>query len=402
MKSSDLDVLNQYYKPHFNPTAADGYITLTTHNAKANQQNQASLDALQSTAQHFKATIEGNFPTSSFPTDEELVLKIGAQVIFIKNDPTGRQRFFNGKIAIVEKMTEEGIEVRFKDETETFTISLYEWRNIKYTTNEITKEIEDEVIGTFIQYPIKLAWAITVHKSQGLTFERAIIDVNGAFAPGQVYVALSRLTSLSGLVLSTKIALKGINSDAQVIRFATNKKAPDEINNILEDEIYIFLTDFLLKTFDFSKVIATWKRHLLSYDKYDKTDNKSEKQKHEAWAEIQHNTLEPLKKHADKFLTQLRDNLEKTPPNLAFVAQRLVAANTYFLSFFEEVLRNTRNHKEKMRVLSKTKVYLEELTELEAMQLECLHHFKKAAILVHSVLEGTEITKEAFYKVSTF
>jgi hypothetical protein len=396
MDKADLEILNRYFKPNFKPTTEDNYITLTTHNAKANLQNQEALEALQGVVHRFKAEVQGTFPAMSYPTDAELVLKIEAQVIFIKNDPSGRQRFFNGKIAIIHSITDDGIEVRFKDEEETFTVNQYEWRNIEYKTHPTTKEIEENVIGTFTQYPLKLAWAITVHKSQGLTFERAVIDVNGAFAPGQVYVALSRLKSLDGLVLSSKIATRGIYSDEQVIRFATNKKAPDEINGILELEIYAFLKELLYKTFDFTRLLGSWKRHVLSYEKYDKAEGKSEKQKHEAWASTQHDILEPIKKHGDTFLTQLHFNLDKNPPNLAFVAQRQVAANTYFSTIFEEALRSVRIQKEKMRVISKTKVYQEELTELESQLSDYLNDFKKSAVLVQGVLAGKEITKEDF------
>ena len=398
IETSDLAILNRYYQPDFKPTAQDSYITLTTHNAKANAQNQEALADLKGAEHIFSADIVGDFPAHSYPTETDLVLKVGAQIMFIKNDPSGQRRFFNGKIAIVDSISiVGGIQVHFKGETEKITLELYEWRNIKYTVNENTKEIEDDIIGTFTQYPVKLAWAITVHKSQGLTFERAVVDVSGAFAPGQVYVALSRLTSLEGLILSSKINFNGIHSDAQVIRFAANKKAPDEINGILEVEIFEFLKTYLYKTFNFTAIIADWSRHASSYDK---SESHSEKQKHKSWATEQYDLLTPLKKHSDTFIGQLRTALESAPPNLAFAAQRLVAAKDYFSKTFESLLVRTRSHKEKMRAHAKTKAYIEELTDLEATLYEHLMAFHKAVVLVDCVLEGKEITKDDFRPIS--
>lgn len=396
--NADLAILNQYYKPDYKPSADESYITLTTHNARAIQQNQTALEDLKTAAHIFKAEITGEFSPSSYPTEENLVLKIGAQIIFIKNDPTGRQRFFNGKIAIVDSISEREIIVHFKGETEKMTLEEYEWRNRAFTVNERTKEIEEEIIGTFVQFPVKLAWAITVHKSQGLTFERAIIDVSNAFAPGQVYVALSRLTSLNGLILSSKINFNGINSDAQVIKFAANKKHPDEINGILEIETFEFLKSYLFKTFNFAKIIDQWNLHEASYIMDDKN---SEKKKHQAWATEQYETLEPLRKHSEGFVQQLKSALETTPPNLTFASQRLTAAKEYFSKIFESVLVKTRTHIDKMNTLPKTKGFVEELTELASSLNLRILAFRKAVILVEGVLEGKEITKKDFQPLFT-
>ena len=393
IETTDLAILNQYYKPSFKPKSDDGYITLTTHNNKAAQQNQSALDALKDRAYTFEADIEDDFPPMSYPTDKHLILKKGAQIIFIKNDPTGRQRFYNGKIGIVDNISDDDIKVRFKGESDSMTIEKYEWRNIKYTVNDNTKEIDEEIIGTFKQYPIKLAWAITVHKSQGLTFERAIIDVNSAFAPGQVYVALSRLTSLEGLVLTSKISFNGISSDAQVIRFASNKKEPDEMNGILEVEVFMYLKAFLYKTFSFGHVVDTWQRHLMSYIKSEKN---SAKQKQLPWAQEQFDTLEPFKKHADAFLRQLHQYLDTNTPDLVYVMSRLMAAKDYFAKTFESVMIKTRSQNEKMRLTPKTKEYQEELKDLENMMYDYVQAFRKAVVIVDCVLKGEEITKSHF------
>lgn len=390
---ADLAILNKYYQPDFKPKDEDGYITLTTHNAKATAQNQTALEALLDKSFMFKADIEGDFAEVSYPTDKELVLKKGAQIIFIKNDPTGQQRFYNGKIAIVDSLSDDEIKVRFKDKTDVLTLETYEWRNIKYTVNENTKEIEEEILGTFKQYPIKLAWAITVHKSQGLTFEKAIIDVSSAFAPGQIYVALSRLTSLEGLVLTSKINFNGISSDAQVIRFTSNKRTSNELNGVLEIEMYQYLKDFLYKTYNFSAILRGWKFHLLDYDKL---EAHSEKQKHQAWAQEQHDEIEAQKAHADKFIRELQAYLETTRPHLQQTLTRLEAAKGYFIKSFESILIKIRTHSEKIRSLPKTKTYCEELMDLETDIFDKIITFKKSVVLVECVLNGEELTKNHF------
>jgi PIF1-like helicase/Helix-turn-helix domain len=398
IEKADLEILNRYHKPDFRPTTEDNFITLTTHNAKAALLNQTSLDNLKEKAHSFKAEVTGEFPPFSFPTDSELILKKGAQIIFIKNDPTGRQRFFNGKLAIVEGFDDKEIQVRFKDEKELLTLEIYEWKNRKFTVDDTTKEIDEETIGTFVQYPVKLAWAITVHKSQGLTFERAVIDVNSAFAPGQVYVALSRLRSLDGLVLTTKFNLNVIRSDSQVIRFASNKKDIGEMTGILEVEIFMFLKEFIFKTYDLFYPLDVWRRHV---DTYNKSEQNSEKQKHFSWATEQYETLEAEKNHAQSFTKQLEQLLDNQNPNLLFTLKRLQAAEQYFVEKFKFVLLNTRKHREKMTQISKTKAYAEELGDLEMVMINRLLAFNKATVLMQGVLDGEEITKEHFANQNT-
>jgi ATP-dependent exoDNAse (exonuclease V) alpha subunit len=177
------------------------------------------LAKLPAKAHRFTAKVEGDFPEYSYPTDYELNLKKGAQVMFVKNDISREKLFYNGKIGSVVKIDEDIIWVRCPDDEEDIAVGQAEWQNSKYTIDEETKEIKETVLGTFSQIPLKLAWAITIHKSQGLTFEKAIIDAKAAFAHGQVYVALSRCKTLEGMVLSTPISNQSIKSDAKVSGF---------------------------------------------------------------------------------------------------------------------------------------------------------------------------------------
>ncbi|HMK06390.1 MAG TPA: AAA family ATPase, partial [Flavobacterium sp.] len=183
ISAEDVQNLNQYVKPNFDLKANKGYITLTTHNAKADAMNAQSLLELDGIQVSYKPEIVGDFPDKIYPVDENLQLKVGAQVMFVKNDPAADKKYFNGKMGLVKSLSEGEILVHFPDENKTIEVEKYEWQNIRYKVDELTKEIEEEVLGTFVHYPLKLAWAITVHKSQGLTFDKAALDVSQVFLP---------------------------------------------------------------------------------------------------------------------------------------------------------------------------------------------------------------------------
>lgn len=216
----ELNALNAKYNPTFSPNGNSNYITLATHNKIVDSTNLTKLAELTTELKIYEATITGTFPDNIMPTDRLLQLKEGAQIMFIKNDKG--KRFYNGKIAKINKLEDTKIIAEFSDGTE-ITVDKEIWNNIKYSWNEKEKKIEEEIIGTFTQFPLKLAWAITVHKSQGLTFEKVIADLGAAFTSGQVYVALSRCTTFSGLVLKTRIDRHAIITDPQVLLFAQNE-----------------------------------------------------------------------------------------------------------------------------------------------------------------------------------
>ena len=250
-----LDELNKRYQPGFTGKEGDGYITLTTHNYQSHDLNDSKLAKLPAKVRKFTAKIEGEFPENSYPNDFELNLKRGAQVMFVKNDISRDKLYYNGKIGQITAIDGDLIQVRCPGDEDDITVGSVEWQNTKYTIDEETKEIKESILGTFSQIPLKLAWAITIHKSQGLTFERAIIDAKAAFAHGQVYVALSRCKTLEGMVLSTPISNQCIKSDSKVSVFSREIEQNPPGKELLEMSKLAFQQNLLFELFDFQPLL---------------------------------------------------------------------------------------------------------------------------------------------------
>ena len=251
MDSDCMRLLNSRFKPGFIPNDEEGYITLTTHNYQADQINEAKLADIKQKTLVFKAAVHGTFPENTYPTKEELVLKIGAQVMFVKNDPSPEKAFYNGKIGRMVGYDEDDDIVTVESDGEHIVVPRLTWQNMEYTINAENQDIEEKEIGSFTQIPLRLAWAVTIHKSQGLTFEKVIVDAGQAFAHGQVYVALSRCTSLEGLVLKTRITSTALINDHSVDQFVDHlpEKEPtqekvDQLRHDYELETMLELISF--------------------------------------------------------------------------------------------------------------------------------------------------------------
>lgn len=249
-----IQKINSRYIPNFKPNEDEGYITLSTHNNKANTINQENLKKLNTTSQYFDAKTEGDFPANIYPNDERLELKEGAQVMFVKNDTGREKQYYNGKIGKITKINEDYIVVKCPSDKHEINVYRTEWQNIKYKLNQETKLIDEDIIGTFTQFPLKLAWAITIHKSQGLTFEKIIIDANAAFAPGQVYVALSRCKTLEGIVLSSMIDSGCIKSDYLVSGYTKENEKNPPTENKLNELKKEYQQQLILELFDFKQL----------------------------------------------------------------------------------------------------------------------------------------------------
>lgn len=326
---SQFSILNSQF--------GDGTIRLTTHNATANRYNEERMDALKSIRFTFRADVSGTFPESSYPAEEKLVLKKGCQVMFLKNDSQG-SRYYNGKLGIISHVDANTIRVRGIDDGVEIEVEPDVWTNARYVIDKETKEIREEIEGEFRQYPLRLAWAITVHKSQGLTFDRAVLDVNAAFAAGQVYVALSRCRSLEGLVLTAPLSPSSVRTDAVVtdymnVELAQAQHTASHLTTLERDYYLAMLTElfhFNTLAADFHRMLRLIDEHLnkvypLLLKEYKKADERMAKE---------------VTAVSDTFYRQYATLVMESAHYATdkLLAERIHKAATYFLERLDELL----------------------------------------------------------------
>ncbi len=332
-----LDDLNKCYLPNFKPNESEGYITLTTHNNSAQHLNASKLAEIKETVYQFKAVIQGDFPEYAYPTVFDLELKVGAQVMFVKNDTSREKLFYNGKIGKVLRIVDEVIYVKCAGDDDEISVGPMVWQNIKYALNAATKEVDENMVGSFTQYPLRLAWAITIHKSQGLTFEKAVIDAEDAFTHGQVYVALSRCKTLEGMVLSSPLKGKSVITDQTVATYTIESERNAPTENSLTEAKKTFQEVLLRELFDFSPVkykffallkVAEENDHLLA-GKFAETLH-----------EIKTATEKQVYAVADKFQHELNQLLQQPhlPENHDVLQERIKKASGYFVAKLEPML----------------------------------------------------------------
>ncbi|RZJ71930.1 helix-turn-helix domain-containing protein [Flavobacterium sp.] len=387
----DIAVLNSHVQPDFNLREHPGFITLTTHNYKADAINSAALEVLDKQTFEYKSEITDDFPERIFPIEETLRLKVGAQVMFVKNDLSNEKLYYNGKTATVVSLSDQEILVNFPEENKTIPVERYEWQNIRYVVNPSNKEITEEVLGTFVQYPIKLAWAITVHKSQGLTFDKAALDVSDIFQPGQAYVAFSRLRSLNGLILLSALRMNGLANDRDVMEYAENKSELDVLENSLKNESKNFTRNYLKNSFDWLDLAQSWRNHKFSYNQ---EITKSEKSNHRIWGENQYATIEKLLDPAAKFCLQLDRLFESENPDLQFISDRIEAAVHYFLYPMDNLVSELFLKMEEVRRIKKTKEFYSELLDLEEEQTKAVISLLRMKRFVEVLVSGEELSRE--------
>ena len=335
LSQEGFNLLQSRYDPHFNPSPEENYITLTTHNLSADTINSAQLEKIKTTPRQFKAVVKGEFPENAFPVDRVLELREGAKVMFVRNDTEVPRRFFNGKIGTITRIKEEVITVQCPGDADEIIVSPVLWENIRYTTNAETNMVEEEIIGTYKQVPLRLAWAITIHKSQGLTFDKAIIDAGKAFSPGQVYVALSRCRSLNSLVLKSPINRYSIEVDEQVVRFSSSK--PDEtlVSRELLTAKEQYRTTLLLQLYDFGPLL----QQARSWYVETKENESSFSEETAPFVDDICDQLSELEQVAGRFRMQLQRIIQQRPVDNAFFAERLRASSPYFAGKIEVLLR---------------------------------------------------------------
>lgn len=338
LDQSVLDRLNKRYIPQFTAGENESYITLTTHNHSAQGINLKHLGKLEKQSFKYKAIIKDDFPEYAYPTDSEIELKEGAQVMFVKNDP--EKQFYNGKIGTVVALDENTITVKCKGEYRDIVVRPVEWQNIKYNIDEKTKEVKEEVIGLFSQFPLKLAWAITIHKSQGLTFEHVIIDANAAFAHGQVYVALSRCKTFEGMVLSSPISFNSVKTDRAVNNFNESVNAGVPCEDHLVPAKIAFQKMQMLELFEFSPI-----RHSLF------RCNKIVEDHYTTVGDHILQSIQSLKKQAEeqiypvsdtfrRQLTSLLQQEDKYPEENVLVQERISKGAVWFAEKLENLIFN--------------------------------------------------------------
>ncbi len=380
----DVTELNKHYKPEITEQESEGVITLTTHNYKADELNQRALAQLPGKSYVFEAEVEGDFPESMYPVLSRIELKIGSQIMFVKNDM--EKAYFNGKLAKVEALDKDGITVRM-DTGEPYKLKREIWENKRYVVNASTKEQEEEVLGTFEQYPVKLAWAITVHKSQGLTFSKAIIDVGSAFAPGQVYVALSRLRSLDGLILRTRIDPGVVSSDREVVAFTNRGFEQEPLPQQLKASQREYLKLLLAGTFDFSDMLRKVEYTQKDHPETAQFEDESMKTALQVFRE----KLRSEEENTQKFRGQLMRLLQEDKRDELLV--RIEKGGAYYGDLLQAQMKALFQHMAQVEMLSRTKEYTNALKEIDGMLMKKVATIAKVGYLTTCILNGEEVKK---------
>mgnify|MGYP001267549318 FL=1 len=336
LSSESLAKLHSVYNPDFVPAKGDTYVTLTTHNNKADLINSAELAKIKGESHWFSATISGSFPAGGYPVETELELKKGAKVMFVKNDTEVPRRFYNGKIGEVTFIDEEYVMVTCPDDKDAIYVEPMTWENMTYKVNKETTELEEKLTGSFTQMPLRHAWAITIHKSQGLTFDKAIIDAGAAFAPGQVYVALSRCRSLEGIVLKSKINENSLRNEATVLNFSARKNEADELEEKLKKSQSEYRKELLLELFNFEPVLKSINYLRLDVNKNGGSFNEETAPFLAKLGEM----IDEVNGVGIAFSVQLNNILGEVPVDEALLQERLKASSGYFAEKLDAMLEH--------------------------------------------------------------
>lgn len=384
-----LAQLNAYYQPDFVPGKGEPYITLTSHNHRADAINRQALEELPGKARVLRADVSRDFPESMYPVEASLSLKLGAQVMFVRNDSGEQRRFYNGKIGFVKHIDGKGdsLIVEFPDGSDDVEVKREIWENIRYSYDKPQDKIKEEVLGSFSQFPLRLAWAITIHKSQGLTFDRAIIDAGASFAAGQVYVALSRLRRLDGLVLRSRITPHSIHTDPRVVAFSDATLTDEEVPAMLRAAQQRYLGHTLMQSFDWrglAQASANMRDSIAGRNIADKEDAQQ-------LLRVLGLACEAQREVAAKFTVQLKTLLNAGEQvNFQKVHERTARAVEWFAPRIEEqLIQPLEAHIAAWAIKTRTKKYVEELKSL------LIDFMRKRQQLQHSLLVTEKLAQDA-------
>ena len=371
LDKKNADLLNQRFIPDFNPKDKDGYITLTTHNSQADEINEQKLKEIKSKTLTFEAEINGIFPENAYPTKEVLELKVGAQVMFVKNDPSPAKEYYNGRIGkIISYNKDEGLVVQCDNDI--INVTPVQWQNFEYTLNEKTNEIEEKEIGSFTQIPLRTAWAITIHKSQGLTFDKVILNAEMAFTHGQVYVALSRCTSLKGLVLKSKIQNNVLFNDNTINAFVDRIPSLEPDKERLAREEYKFVHHTIIDLFSFAELEAQMNKLTKVLRE---NDNIFDKDAVNQVTEKRRLFREEIIDVATRFARQVDSIFANPNADFDFLQERIKKASAYFFEKLNalEDIGDLINETDNKVVNLSAKTALDAIREILFVKTACLN-----------------------------
>ncbi|MDN3670231.1 helix-turn-helix domain-containing protein [Echinicola jeungdonensis] len=381
LETKDVELLQSYYRTDKEVEGLSDIITITTHNYRADQINKKMLESISSPSRTYEAEVKGDFPDSLYPLSSRLEIKTGARIMFVRNDSGGEGEYYNGKLATVSETKNSNITVKDDDGVE-FMLKKETWENKKYVINPDTKELDEDVVGTFEHYPIKLAWAVTVHKSQGLTFEKAIIDVGQAFVPGQVYVALSRLRSLDGLILRSRINIDMVFSDSDVVGFTQRSNEQLQLHSLLVKHQENYLNSLVEQTYNFWPLLKL-------IEEFQKEHSNSmvfeDPQMQEVIPSV-HNSLVAERGNTEKFRAQLHRLLANKDENT--LKERLEKGTGYYQKLLFDCLRKVLTQKAMVANFSWTKSYQKGLDQLEENLIRKYKSIGHLPELMINIIEG--------------
>ncbi|MFT4740038.1 MAG: energy-coupling factor transporter ATP-binding protein EcfA2 [Marivirga sp.] len=398
LSKQEIELLNQHHVADLESKETDGYIYITTHNRKADTINVKELKNLKEKEQSYHAELDGDFAENMFPIGQTISFKEGAQVMFIKNDPSGEGQYYNGKIGTVHALLEDSIQVQTENPQQLITVNRYEWSNKKYSLDKDNEELKEKVVGSFKQFPLKLAWAITVHKSQGLTFEKAVLDLSDSFAPGQMYVALSRLTSLDGLILSAPIKAISFGIDEELNSFSKLQQDTNSLNAHLKGDSKNYLFESVKDAYELGAISK--QAYYLHKDVLN-SGAKSPLRKFDDWATELHNGLQALEKVAKNFQYSLHGYAQENEYK-AILQERVSKASGYFIPKVKNLEDSIKAQLSSLAEDKIPKPFLKSIEELKDLLYSKIIEISRNQLFVEATYKGKMLNKEMLRKSSFY